>query len=372
MEGAFRVCASVGVATLFAHAAVSVAAWAATPANAQPEAVPPGLSEVRGAWMAQGDSLPSAEQLLQRLSKRDDSFIGVELVIAAPSRRHIESLKGHSLLRFVDDDGNPLNDLVISFTADTGGRVSYLKGCLGRYPSMVQLLTMRHLLDEYVRQEDRALSRYIIPTSRYSRLRLRASLEDWIQTPTNMRRYGILRNNCSRLLTRCLGKAGITPDSHEVSFPINIPPYLRKNLLNPYPPVVVPTLRNVRAKIGRAPKSGFASLTDSERLRYALETRDLPVDGLEELAAALSAIPDPVEAYNLSSLPEAVYQACDDPRCAEEAVRAGATVWTPASFSRCVLAQRTEIRDVEKKIKNGDFTVESVRHYRLSTSALEN
>jgi hypothetical protein len=370
MELALRLFAPLGVAALLASAAAVATAWAASPAGAEPEATARGLGEIREAWLAGAESLPSPERLAERLSTREGSFVGVELVVAAPSGRHVESLRGHCLLRLVDADDDPLNDLVVSFTADTHGKVNYLRGVLGRYPSIVQLLTMRHLIDGYVRDEDRALSRYVIPTSVYSRLRLRASLEDWIRRPEDMKRFGILRNNCSRLLTRCLGRAGVTPDLHEVSFPINIPPYLRKSLVNPYPAVVVPTLRSVRARIKTAPGGGFASLTDAERVRYALETRDIPADVLGRLAAASSTIPDPVEAYNMSPLPAAVYRACDDALCAGEVVAAGETVWTRASFVRSVLSQGTEIRDLEKKIEDGDFTVESVRHFRLSVSVL--
>jgi hypothetical protein len=369
MASVLQPCGSVGLVALLASTAFVLAAGHAKSAAAQPAAAPT-LTELREAWLARGQSLASPEQLMLRFRDHDHGIIGVELVIAAPSRRHVESLKGHCLLRLVDANPDPLDDLVVSFTADTGGKVDYLRGVLGRYPSTVTLLTMRHLLDGYVRDEDRALSRYVLPTSVYSRLRLRASLVDWIQRPKEMKRFGILRNNCSRLLTRCLGRAGVTPDLHEVSFPINIPSYLRKSLVSPYPPLVVPTLRSVRTKAGHESVADCTLLTDAERLRYALETRDIPADVLLRLAAASSATPDPVEAYNLRPLPAAVYQACDDARCAEELAAAGETIWTRALFVRAVLSQRTEIRDLEKRIQGGDFTVESVRHHRLLVTAL--
>jgi hypothetical protein len=197
-------------------------------------------------------------------------------------------------------------------------------------------------------------------------------LRDWIGAPREMGRYRLFRNNCARLLTRYLGRAGLTPDLHEVVFPVNIPPYLRKVLVNPYPPLVVPTLRSVLPKIAREGGARFSSLTDLERLRYVLESRDIPVEVLDELSAALPAVPNAVEAYGLGPLPEALYQACTDPRCAEEVARAGTAVWSADAFRSSVVSQAGERAALETRIRDSDLTEESVRHYRLLSRVLEN
>jgi hypothetical protein len=291
-----------------------------------------------------------------RFAKKERIFTGIELIIAEPTSFPPESWKGHSLLRIIDTDNDPMNDLVLSYTATAKGVGGYIKGALGMLPSEIVFLTVFDLLGNYVRDQHRALYRYVIPTSIPIRYRLTKSLEDWFENPSDMKNYKLLKNNCSRLLTRYFSDSGIMPEIKEITFPVNIPRYLRKNLANPYPVIVAPTLKSVNEKL----KNGatFTDLSDDEIVRYSLEKEDLSNSELNQLAAALKTERTAEQAYNLTSLPLPIYEACYDSKCAAQVKSVGQQIWPEGQFESSFLSQEQEIKDVDQRIKDSDFSLE--------------
>jgi hypothetical protein len=108
------------------------------------------------------------EKLLKRLEKRltNGQVIGIELVIAAPTSIRFESKWGHSMMRFVDNVRTSNNDIALGFIADLDTpKTSYIKGAIGSYPVFPMLKTLGGFTEQYIKGEDRALNRYIIPTT---------------------------------------------------------------------------------------------------------------------------------------------------------------------------------------------------------------
>jgi hypothetical protein len=108
------------------------------------------------------------ERLITLLESRlkNNQVIGIELVIAAGADIRVESRWGHSMLRFVDNVRSANNDITLGFIADLEtSKTNYLKGIIGAYPVFPILKTLGGFVEQYIKGEDRALERYVIPTT---------------------------------------------------------------------------------------------------------------------------------------------------------------------------------------------------------------
>lgn len=127
------------------------------------------------------------KRLLSRLKK--DQIIGLELLVAAATKARIESRFGHTLLRFVDKHGVAGDDIVLSFVADLDSpNLSSRRGIFGGYPVYPLLKTFRMFNRDYVKNDERALERHIIPTSLEMRKDLIFALESgWSELMTEQK-----------------------------------------------------------------------------------------------------------------------------------------------------------------------------------------
>lgn len=121
-------------------------------------------------WHEQKRSFISdtTKYLKRLLSKHEKGqIIGLELVIAAPTDA-TGSQWGHSMLRFVDNVGNNADDIVVGFVADVDAmKLNTFKGMgmFGGYATSPDIQSFRHFIQNYIKNQDRPLERYIIPSN---------------------------------------------------------------------------------------------------------------------------------------------------------------------------------------------------------------
>lgn len=172
--------------------------------------------------------------------------IGLEFIFAGPSNERIESNWGHALLRFVDDDADPFNDLVASFVADVSDpEISFVKGMFGGYSMAIELLDLGHFLRFYVESEGRYLDRFILQTTPNMLAQAKAAiLASAVTTSSRLGRYGFLTNNCSLGLAAMFTAMGFPATAHLMppTSPSWMQRYIQFRRMTVYPGVRVKTL----------------------------------------------------------------------------------------------------------------------------------
>lgn len=143
-------------------------------------------------WQAtQADAKETNDKYMGRLLALRGNLIGLELLIAEKTNAYIGSRWGHSMLRFIDGDNDPLNDLVLGFVAEVDTpSLSLSKGLSGGYPVIPLVQPLRLFIASYVRDEGRPLERHIFPTSEGDRNEVIDTLAAWIAAPTDPNTLG--------------------------------------------------------------------------------------------------------------------------------------------------------------------------------------
>ena len=105
--------------------------------------------------------------LFRRVLAQEDTLEGLELLVAtAPPDAPLARRWGHALLRFVAHGGDPLDDVVLGLVAvPDSPRISYWAGLTGGYPLAPELGTMTWALQTFVRDQDRPLTRWALPST---------------------------------------------------------------------------------------------------------------------------------------------------------------------------------------------------------------
>lgn len=112
------------------------------------------------------------EKYIRRLKNKLDrnEIIGLELLVAGPTDARIESKWGHSMLRFVDRVGTLSDDLVLGFVAEVDDvQLNMAKGIFGGYPVFPNVQSLRLFNQQYIKNEDRPIERFIIPSTQKQR-----------------------------------------------------------------------------------------------------------------------------------------------------------------------------------------------------------
>ncbi len=162
----------------------------------------------------QQDIVQNNEKILSRLVRRleKNQIKGLELIVAASGKTRMESRFGHTLLRFVDNNGNASDDIVLSFVADLDGpELSSRRGIFGGYPVYPLLKTFRMFNKDYVKNDERSLERHIIPSTREMRSDLVQKLiEQWnelqdLQLELDKKQVEKARREASKVAKNLLG-----------------------------------------------------------------------------------------------------------------------------------------------------------------------
>jgi len=158
------------------------------------------------------DNVFKLERILNLQNQKE--IIGTELIIAGPSAIRLESTFGHALIRFVDNDEDPYNDITLAFVADVPTpSTSVLKGVFGGYDVIVDVQSFGLFLSLYTYGEGRYLERYPLDLSSEQIQKLGGSIVNSYNTGTDIfskdlkrSRYSFFRKNCSTLLAAFLSR----------------------------------------------------------------------------------------------------------------------------------------------------------------------
>ncbi|OYZ13372.1 MAG: hypothetical protein B7Y39_17975 [Bdellovibrio sp. 28-41-41] len=286
----------------------------------------------------QSSFLIKNKQHIDDLINKVDKIKGIELIVAGPMHQHIESSFGHALLRFVETDGDAIQDSILSFVALIDEPVlNYKKGIMGGYPVIAQVGSFGEFIQTYLETEERPLDRYIIPTDAKIRKNIVETLKKWLSKPGGMGGYKFLSNNCAGVLVEFLKQSGLST-GFQAPVPSLLPAQMKSRYLTPYPVIRTFTIApifeklayefNVKVEIlkaGNWPREAinrFKSIPPSALAQ--LYFRASPID--EEVRSAMQSLIlkngplDLANVYGIKKIPNVIYELCYSIDCAAKIV----------------------------------------------------
>ncbi len=224
-------------------------------------------------------------RVLNELKTRN--IVGVEIITAGANKLSVMSQWGHSMLRLVDDDDDPLNDIVVSFAAgladnntatlqnsraDTVDKIPAVAKIVtgfftGGYPITVDALPLFEFVGKYVSDESRVLDRHIIPTTSEQRKKIIQTLFDF-QSEKIKVQYYLLSQNCASLIRLLLSYVGLPYFALNHDIPTELEDYSRNALWAPYPTVEMVNLPAVTTELTKV-ISGTTQRLDIPQLRLS-------------------------------------------------------------------------------------------------------
>lgn len=172
----------------------------------------------------------------ESLDKIDiDKIIGIEIVTAGSDQSNMMSQWGHSMIRFVGQNQNPSDDIVIGFVAKLEGqsavqmmskdlnsfdRAFAMLGVssgflLGSYPIIVNAAPFFDYVDQYVNTEERSMHRLIIPSTSEQRVRILNFVKK-VHLQKLKYKYTLLNKNCASMIELAFNYAGIQSKNIEL------------------------------------------------------------------------------------------------------------------------------------------------------------
>jgi hypothetical protein len=321
-------------------------------------------------------TLESSAQLLKQLDQNRDRYVGIEYISAAGTSEAMMSRFGHSLLRFVDNDNDYTNDVVLSFEANTpSSQIDYQKGIMGGYEVLPRFDLLQNFWVRYVRHQSRPLHRLVIPSNKEMRNKLIDELVRMQQDPSVLGDYTFLNRNCAGVLAQLFINTELSFKSKSISgrVPVLFQNWLNSSLLVPYAPIISLSPYNVFKKVKTSlsledeikindyekwPDDSTSKLRNSLNQKELLflynELSDLPFEigrGLlkgnrysEELTFN--------KTIGMTSIPHSLYQLCETESCARHNLKIESKIWG-RSNSLKQLNKRTRkfIRTTYKKRK---------------------
>lgn len=261
-----------------------------------------------------------------------NSFLGIELLLAGDSNRRMESRWGHLLLRFVDHDADPYNDMVLSFEAIIDDlQADYLKGAVGGYVMAPAFRPLSYYLRFYLITEGRPIHRYIIPTSDTDKEHLKYAIRYALDNPGYIGDYEFFENNCSTAMHRIL--SAILPLERLISIPEKAPEVLTNRLIFPMPAITQTSAQTALDKLAKRTGNKLVvtgSLEDSSSMRtgiLGLSARELHMiytstsitmsDKLREfiLDEFFKKKSENIDYFEWRPVPREMYTYCDNEQC---------------------------------------------------------
>ena len=128
-----------------------------------------------------------------------DKIVGIEYFSSAAAE-NLESRFGHTNIRLIDQDDDPLNDLVISFEAiipeaEQDDFMKYWRALSGHYP-LYPVVRPMYMQIQLISYQKRNFLRLPIRLTKKERNRSLESLKNWINTPGTSPEYTFSEYNC--------------------------------------------------------------------------------------------------------------------------------------------------------------------------------
>jgi hypothetical protein len=170
-----------------------------------------------------------------------DYIIGIEVINIQPDNRSLQGKFGHTLLRFVDDNGQWHDDIVLNFNLkrDNISKFSYRKAITGGYPMVLQAGWFSDFWLHYTKERGRSMFRHILLTTPEQRKSLIDTIIKWARDPEkNFRSYTFTGNNCATIIRRLFKDAGLPYKRvFNSKSPNRLNNYLENLGLTPFPPL---------------------------------------------------------------------------------------------------------------------------------------
>jgi len=361
---------------------------------------------------------------LQNLLSKKDNIIGIELVIADKGQA-AGSQWGHALLHFVDNDKDPFNNIVMGFVAEVDDeKLSTFKGITGGYKVMTELKTLGEYWNQYVALEERALNRYVIPTSGNSRKELIKVTEEFFKNRERLGNYFFLGNNCATVMFDFLSQVSalkrfklVVSDNHrenrgrridkiqEISspnIPVSLPEYFAENALTYLPNLPMNNAVALHQQLvdllkvdsyqdlllGRWPKDNEKTIKiiednfkAKEIIRLLLEVINTPLEVRKKLARKYSFRTTNLtyeDVTGILQIPEMLYQTCEKASCLDDVNFDASKLWSNGEINQ---AQKNVAISLKKLKENQEFirykkikmplTQEYINHYQIAQKYLE-
>lgn len=318
--------------------------------------------------------------LLNNLSLNKNKIIGIEYIVASGTDDALMSKFGHSLLRFVDNDYNNSNDIVLGFEADLPSpEISYMKGIGGGYESTIRFDSMQNYWQRYVRNENRPLLRYIIPSNAEMRSLLIDRLQKLNKNPELLGDYTFFSNNCAGLLANFFKDIGMARDLGKGlsgRIPTKLNDWLELSLLVPFRPIRSLTPESVFQKIkkilsikeddnmrdydlwnDKAVKKIRFNLTKKEILFLYNELWDLPESIADKLLRDIKYDNDLdyAASIGINKFDNLFYELCTDKSCGRDILNLERQTWGESlALSQVKMRERRYIKvNFRKKRMSG-------------------
>jgi len=317
---------------------------------------------------------------LQFLNVNKDHIIGIEFLLAQDGGGFFE--KNYlPLIRFIDNDINPGNDIVISFLPERDMNHPYVE-----HRSIMVVDNLKDYLPTFQNKSSYNLNRYIIPTNVQIRNELISNLNLWF-TNANLRgEFSLLYNNSSILLFNFLNtieaftrykatrlSTGRRPrynDIVKVSAGLK-PTYLADSLktygIASYPKLKIESLTVDTIKLEKVLSTNEVGLQSGEgwpanavdlieydfsdlAIKRILQTyQNMPVQIRDELSRKhsfkIGAKLDEVLGFKMA--PVELYQLCDSSICAQNIHQLGNSVWGPVVWEHQVKLMNTALYNLK-------------------------
>jgi len=284
--------------------------------------------------------LQSNEENIEKLFRRSHEIKGIELIVAGAIDQRVESRFGHSLLRFVFNEGPAVEDLVLSFVALVDEpMLDYRKGVNGGYQVLAMVTPLGRVLQTYLEGEERQLDRYVIPTNLEMRKSLIENLRKGISTAHGFGVYKFFSSNCAGVLVRLLNQSGV-PAGPQLPIPSALPEQMAARHLTPFAYMPVPTVAPIFKRLAKQLSVPESDLRAGEWPLHSIPLLErLSVSTLAKLFFIAPPVDDRVrekmlqlirkngrpnldEIYSLTSVPSEVYGLCAEKTCAMKVVSA--------------------------------------------------
>lgn len=190
--------------------------------------------------------------------------IGLELLVADSYGEKAESRFGHALIRFIDEDQDPFNDLVVGFEMQAlREEDKYTKGFSGGAETVPMVYSLVDIIRKYVIHEKRPLTRIILPSSTEQIQRLKNNFNQFLILPRIVGDYNFIRNNCATALLKVLFDSGYYIDHAWADVPTLFSKRFRFNLMTPYPAIIIPSAGTLVESLSRISADHCAIRTKS-------------------------------------------------------------------------------------------------------------
>lgn len=201
---------------------------------------------------------------------------GLEVIVVGSTLQQMESVFGHSAIRFVGSGAQPTEDLVISYGADVNeSQVSGYQGIAGGYRMDLGIFTFGEFILDNNGFQNRFIDRYIVPARAEQIERLTKILQADYRDKD--KKYSFLSNNCTSALVAALQKAGFDVAQSTIH-PKKLPQLLQASALAPFPPLTLlpwaPGLKSLRESLKTADMNRVRQASYREYLRWVLIDRE--------------------------------------------------------------------------------------------------